>query len=138
MRFMSKSFPTPGDLKSHKYVHNGSWPYRCSVCLRGFSKQTNLNNHIVIHSGDKRHMCNLCGKRFAMSCNLKAHLKVHKEQDGDYFASMTFPVNSEMLPQMSTYPRDLGGEVMRRNFFSNYLNFKDLTIPFQQKFVIHL
>ena len=23
-----KSFPTPGDLKSHMYVHNGSWPHR--------------------------------------------------------------------------------------------------------------
>jgi uncharacterized Zn-finger protein len=46
-----KSFPTPGDLKSHGYVHSGSWPYRCSVCRRGFSKQTNLKNHLFLHTG---------------------------------------------------------------------------------------
>ncbi|CAN8014674.1 unnamed protein product, partial [Ixodes persulcatus] len=41
----SKSFPTPGDLKSHAYVHSGTWPYRCHLCERGFSKHTNLKNH---------------------------------------------------------------------------------------------
>lgn len=45
----SKSFPTPGDLKSHMYVHNGSWPFKCSICNRGFSKQTNLRNHMFHH-----------------------------------------------------------------------------------------
>uniref|UniRef100_T1HG44 C2H2-type domain-containing protein n=1 Tax=Rhodnius prolixus TaxID=13249 RepID=T1HG44_RHOPR len=47
----SKSFPTPGDLKSHMYVHNGSWPYRCNICSRGFSKHTNLKNHLFLHTG---------------------------------------------------------------------------------------
>lgn len=46
-----KSFPTPGDLKSHMYVHNGSWPFQCQVCKRGFSKQTNLRNHLFLHTG---------------------------------------------------------------------------------------
>ncbi|GIZ04604.1 hypothetical protein CEXT_37131 [Caerostris extrusa] len=46
----SKSFPTPGDLKSHMYVHNGSWPYKCHICNRGFSKQTNLRNHLFLHT----------------------------------------------------------------------------------------
>ena len=46
----SKSFPTPGDLKSHMYVHTGSWPFRCEVCHRGFSKQTNLRNHMQMHN----------------------------------------------------------------------------------------
>ncbi|OTF71449.1 hypothetical protein BLA29_004021 [Euroglyphus maynei] len=41
-----KTVPTPGDLKSHMYVHNGSWPFKCSICNRGFSKQTNLRNHV--------------------------------------------------------------------------------------------
>uniref|UniRef100_A0A182F577 C2H2-type domain-containing protein n=1 Tax=Anopheles albimanus TaxID=7167 RepID=A0A182F577_ANOAL len=46
----SKSFPTPGDLKSHMYVHNGSWPFKCHICSRGFSKQTNLKNHLFLHT----------------------------------------------------------------------------------------
>ncbi len=47
----SKSFPTPGDLKSHTYVHTGTWPFKCHICHRGFSKQTNLKNHLLLHSG---------------------------------------------------------------------------------------
>ena len=46
-----KSFPTPGDLRSHMYVHTGQWPYRCTVCNRGFAKQTNLKNHMNTHTG---------------------------------------------------------------------------------------
>ncbi|XP_064651247.1 zinc finger protein 596-like [Lineus longissimus] len=76
----SKSFPTPGDLKSHMYVHNGSWPYRCNICDRGFSKQTNLKNHLLLHSGDKPHECQLCGKRFALQCNLRTHQKTHENE----------------------------------------------------------
>ena len=48
----SKSFPTPGDLKSHMYVHSGSWPFKCHVCSRGFSKHTNLKNHLFLHTGE--------------------------------------------------------------------------------------
>lgn len=47
----SKSFPTPGDLKSHMYVHSGSWPFKCHICSRGFSKHTNLKNHLFLHTG---------------------------------------------------------------------------------------
>lgn len=47
----AKSFPTPGDLKSHMYVHSGSWPFKCHICFRGFSKQTNLKNHLFLHTG---------------------------------------------------------------------------------------
>jgi Zinc finger, C2H2 type len=31
------------------YVHTGTWPYRCTICTRGFSKQTNLKNHLQLH-----------------------------------------------------------------------------------------
>lgn len=46
-----KSFPTPGDLKAHAYIHNGHWPFKCPICNRGFSKQTNLKNHLFLHTG---------------------------------------------------------------------------------------
>ncbi|XP_052864567.1 zinc finger protein 226-like [Anopheles cruzii] len=75
----SKSFPTPGDLKSHMYVHNGSWPFKCHICSRGFSKQTNLKNHLFLHTGDKPHVCEICNKSFALACNLKAHMKTHED-----------------------------------------------------------
>ncbi|CAG5129638.1 unnamed protein product, partial [Candidula unifasciata] len=74
----AKSFPTPGDLRSHMYIHNGSWPFRCEVCNRGFSKQTNLKNHMLLHSGNKPHECSRCGKKFALLCNLKTHVKTHE------------------------------------------------------------
>jgi hypothetical protein len=48
----AKSFPTPGDLRSHMYVHSGSWPFKCHICSRGFSKQTNLKNHLFLHTGE--------------------------------------------------------------------------------------
>ena len=54
----SKSFPTPGDLKSHTYVHTGTWPFKCHICQRGFSKQTNLKNHLLLHSGKARKFWN--------------------------------------------------------------------------------
>uniref|UniRef100_A0A182NEH7 C2H2-type domain-containing protein n=1 Tax=Anopheles dirus TaxID=7168 RepID=A0A182NEH7_9DIPT len=78
-RLCSKSFPTPGDLKSHTYVHNGSWPFKCHICSRGFSKQTNLKNHLFLHTGTKPHACEVCKKSFALACNLKAHMKTHED-----------------------------------------------------------
>jgi len=33
------------------YVHNGSWPFKCHICNRGFSKHTNLKNHLFLHTG---------------------------------------------------------------------------------------
>ncbi|XP_030383989.1 zinc finger protein 2 homolog [Scaptodrosophila lebanonensis] len=79
----SKSFPTPGDLKSHTYVHSGSWPFKCNICFRGFSKQTNLKNHLFLHTGNKPHGCELCKKRFALACNLRAHMKTHEGDPQD-------------------------------------------------------
>ena len=40
-----------GDLKAHAYIHNGHWPFKCPICSRGFSKQTNLKNHLFLHTG---------------------------------------------------------------------------------------
>ena len=36
------------------YVHTGSWPFKCDICHRGFSKQTNLKNHMQMHSSEEK------------------------------------------------------------------------------------
>lgn len=64
----SKSFPTPGDLKSHMYVHNGSWPFKCDICNRGFSKQTNLKNHLILHTGKPHPSSHLRKSRGSTEC----------------------------------------------------------------------
>ena len=43
----AKSFPTPGDLRNHSYVHTRNWPIRCHVCGRGFSKTSSFKNHLI-------------------------------------------------------------------------------------------
>ena len=35
------------------YVHTGTWPFKCEVCQRGFSKQNNVKNHMQLHTSDK-------------------------------------------------------------------------------------
>lgn len=36
------------------HIHNGTWPFKCDICSKGFTKQTNLKNHILIHTGKFR------------------------------------------------------------------------------------
>ena len=40
------------------YVHTGTWPFKCDVCQRGFSKQTNLKNHMQLHISEKDRLTN--------------------------------------------------------------------------------
>ena len=50
-----KSFPTPGDLKSHMFIHSGSWPFKCPICTRGFGKHALLKTHMLMHAGRKNY-----------------------------------------------------------------------------------
>ena len=38
------------------YVHTGTWPFKCNICQRGFSKQTNLKNHMQLHATEKERL----------------------------------------------------------------------------------
>lgn len=44
-----KSFPTPGNLRKHRYSHGNSSPFKCPICYRIFVKQVNLRNHTRLH-----------------------------------------------------------------------------------------
>lgn len=129
------------------YIHNGSWPFRCSICYRGFSKQTNLKNHISLHSGmchktwklllmveflgSKPHMCSVCGKSFALQCNLKAHIKLHvhykrSSDDGDK--------KECVLQQETIFPGSYSFEYPQQFYYNSILHYGfDRMFPFNQR-----
>jgi len=73
----AKSFPTPGDLRSHMYVHSGSWPFKCHICSRGFSKQTNLKNHLFLHTGKLHQQTKPTSELIKKFINCK-HITLHQ------------------------------------------------------------
>ena len=81
----SKSFPTPGDLKSHMYVHTGTWPFKCDVCQRGFSKQTNLKNHMQLHINEKERLS---------SSNSPAYERMPSPRLTDFLLNMDIQTNN--------------------------------------------
>ena len=56
-------------------VHKGLPPYRCDVCLKGFTTLANFKSHILLHGTDRPFNCNLCNKGFAQKGNFLRHLK---------------------------------------------------------------
>ena len=50
------------------YVHTGTWPFKCEVCQRGFSKQTNLKNHMQLHISDKEKLPETEGRCQSNGC----------------------------------------------------------------------
>ncbi|KAI8064962.1 hypothetical protein BDF21DRAFT_308284, partial [Thamnidium elegans] len=53
--------------------------YKCSQCLKTFSRPSSLRIHILSHTGEKPHVCPQvgCGRRFSVQSNMRRHLKVH-------------------------------------------------------------
>ncbi|XP_057699881.1 gastrula zinc finger protein XlCGF57.1-like isoform X1 [Corythoichthys intestinalis] len=55
----------------------GGKPFRCTLCDKGFSRNTHLEVHKRTHSGEKPFVCACCGKRFAQKGSLKRHANTH-------------------------------------------------------------
>jgi len=65
-------------LQKQIRTHTGDKAYKCDVCGKVFSQNSNLQNHIRIHvhTGDKPYKkCDVCGK--AVSRNSKKKIGHH-------------------------------------------------------------
>lgn len=77
-----KGFTRRTDLKKHAYFHTGVKPFKCSICSKTFSRNTNLTKHMKTHSNSsaiKSHSCDKCPKNFATHIELLRHQKTHEK-----------------------------------------------------------
>nr|KAG5693286.1 hypothetical protein BaRGS_011607 [Batillaria attramentaria] len=65
--YCSKEFRRIGQLKEHMASdHPDALPYRCTICQRGFSRNSNRLLHERTHTTEKLHRCATCGESFAL------------------------------------------------------------------------
>uniref|UniRef100_UPI00358E4902 zinc finger protein 664-like n=1 Tax=Myxine glutinosa TaxID=7769 RepID=UPI00358E4902 len=72
-----KSFNGPDNLKMHKIIHSGEWPYKCTSCTKSFHRASHRKAHMIIHNDERPYKCSSCGKSFNLSANLKRHMIIH-------------------------------------------------------------
>jgi len=64
-------------FKIHCAEHDGSFPFICPFCKRGFARSHNCIMHVRRHTQDFHLACKECGKRFANTSDLQVHRRQH-------------------------------------------------------------
>ena len=57
----------------HRKQHTKQKTHFCSICNKGFYKQSCLSRHQRSHTGERPFQCEFCKKSFSQSTSVKAH-----------------------------------------------------------------
>lgn len=82
-----KGFTQNGSLKQHIFIHTGERPFICEICDRSFTQAKTLTFHMRRHTGEKPYQCVTCGQSFRQRDGLKRHVQIkHCEQLQEVFS----------------------------------------------------
>ncbi|XP_017119198.1 zinc finger protein 679 [Drosophila elegans] len=69
-----RGFTDPSALKRHQALHD-KFPFYCEFCLKGFLLRCKLNEHQKIHTGERPYCCEICDAYYRYRYNLNKHYK---------------------------------------------------------------
>jgi uncharacterized Zn-finger protein len=70
-----KTFKTKGHLTEHQNRHSNIKNFQCIICSRTFLRNYELENHQNAHLKIKNFKCHFCNKKYSYKGNLTTHLK---------------------------------------------------------------
>ncbi|KAL8593800.1 hypothetical protein ACOMHN_063997 [Nucella lapillus] len=74
--YCAERFQHLGPLKEHMLaLHPNAFPFKCTVCQRGFSRDSSRIAHQHTHQTLKLHFCPQCGEGFTLQTYLNRHMK---------------------------------------------------------------
>lgn len=77
-----KNFKHKCIMETHRLVHTGDRPFRCTTCDIGFVYKTSLTRHNkILHTEQSLFQCTTCGKSFRYKVTFERHQVTHVDQD---------------------------------------------------------
>ncbi|KAM7342103.1 regular [Cochliomyia hominivorax] len=75
-----KGFQIPGNLTIHIRRHRQDFPYSCQICHKSFATSTEVSIHTRSHTGERPYVCEWCNKTFKTWSFCDLHRRTHLKQ----------------------------------------------------------